>query len=150
MESYQRTQALVLLEDMANRLRANRIGKSSYVLSSLGIPFLGYGSSFDGTGCPDVRACQDLLDWQKELSGSAEKSGRASIGAMIGARGCIAQDVAGNFLVTVAWQGMTADSHKLADLPANDPRRTNDCGQGAYGSDAQRRIVSVPVRFFTS
>jgi hypothetical protein len=67
---------------------------------------------------------------------------------MIGARGCITR-LGDDFVVTVAWQGLTVDNRGVDALPASDPRRANTCGQNLYGSEAQRRIVSVPVRFFT-
>jgi type IV pilus assembly protein PilV len=144
MESYQRSQALTLLEDMANRLRTNRTGKDSYTLAD----YVGFGSGFTGAGCTDARACEDLLAWHNQLLGAAETQGADNpVGAMIGARGCITGG--GNvYTVTVAWQGIVVDNQELDSLPVNDPRRSNGCGQGLYGPDAQRRIVSVPVRFF--
>lgn len=146
LESYQRTQALILLEDMVNRLRANRLGKNSYVSCAEGTSCtLGTGVSFSGTGCANTQACSDLLDWHNALLGAAEAEASGTrIPALIGARGCITGG-GNDFVVTVAWQGLLTNT---AGLPTGDPRLTNTCGQGAYGTEAQRRIVSVPVRFF--
>jgi type IV pilus assembly protein PilV len=144
MESYQRAQALMLLEDMANRLRANRAGRDSYVLSNLGLDFVGTDSGFAGTGCADAQACWDLQQWQNELLGAAEIHNSNKAGAMSGARGCITGGGL-DFLVTIAWQGVTADDYALT---GNDPRITNTCGTGLYGNESQRQIVSIPVRFF--
>ena len=150
MESYQRTQALLLLEDMTHRLRANRIGKESYILADLGFSYVGQGSNFTGSGCDNAQACADLLEWQQALLGAAElDSGGSRVGGLIGARGCITGG-GNDFVVTVAWQSMTVDNQGLDSLPAGDPRRTNACGQGLYGSEAQRRIVSGTVRFFVA
>lgn len=143
MESYQRSQALILLEDMANRLRVNRTERNRYANQ-----FVGTDQSPTTNCAADDRACQDLLDWHNALMGAAEIQGANNVGAMIGARGCITGGP-NVYDVTVAWQGIMADNQELNDLPATDPRRSNNCGQGAYGAEAQRRIVSVPVRFFT-
>jgi type IV pilus assembly protein PilV len=132
MESYQRAQALILLEDMANRMNANRIGRNCYLGNA------GQGGATYTLGC-DTRADADLQAWEALLDGAAEAQGGNQIGAMIGARGCVAAlDVSGNhFEISVAWQGLSA-------TVAPD----NTCGQDAYGDDdALRRVVSRTVRF---
>jgi type IV pilus assembly protein PilV len=140
MESYQRSQALMLLEDMVSRLRVNRVGRASYANQVVGT-----GNS-PPANCADASACDDLRAWHDALMGAAEVQGGNRVGAIIGARGCITG--AGNFFtVTVAWQGIVADNQDLNSLPDTDPRKFNDCGAGSYGYEAQRRIVSAPVRF---
>lgn len=136
MESYQRTQALVLVQDMAARINDNRINAASYVTATpLGT---GYGScTATGAG-----VAGDLCDWSNALLGAAEVSSSSqNVGAMIGARGCIyqlsaaASGVPAQYLVAVAWQGLNPTS-----IPAVN------CGQGSYGSnDALRRVVSLPL-----
>lgn len=131
MESYQRSQALILLHNMAERLRANRPGRSEYIAT------VGHGGSFhDTTHCnTGAGALRDLSCWNIELSET-----------LTGGLGCIVNDNVndGNgFVLTIAWHGM---------IPivsgTNDPRKTNACGQGLWGDDRYRRIVSTPVRFF--
>lgn len=133
MEAYQRSQALVLLKDMANRINANRKNAAAYV-TTLGT----------GAACPDIGtsiASTDLNGWCNELLGAAETQGGANVGAMIGARGCITQIAApssgtpAQYVVTVAWQGL---STTIAP--------SDNCGSGQYGSnDAMRRVISLPV-----
>lgn len=133
MESYQRIQALILLQDMASRLRANPNGKDAYLTNDANCA---YTSS---------QAGQDLCGWSELLAGSGEILDGQSIGAMPGGHGCITGGWP-NYVVTVAWQGLTASA-----LSSGDPRHTNHCGEGLYGeNDALRRIISVPVRFFVS
>lgn len=143
-ESYQRAQAILLLNDMAERLRANSSSAASYVSA---------GSSSYGTGddqpasCAGIagRAQRDVCEWSNALKGAAESSGGSAVGAMIGARGCVEQLQAPNpaaglctpgvYRVTVAWQGMQATSA---------PQQA--CGTGNYGSnDALRRALSSSV-----
>ena len=136
MESYQRVQGLVLAEDMAARINDNRINAASYVTSTpLGT---GYGScTATGTG-----VAADLCDWNSMLLGAAEVNNSSSqnVGAMIGARGCVYQLVAAasgvpaQYMVAVAWQGLNA-----TQAPAVN------CGQGSYGNDALRRVITLPL-----
>ncbi len=133
MESYQRSQALILLEDMANRMNANRQFRDCY---HLGDGYVGTGSGFAGTGC-NTRTDADLTAWDAALQGSQESLGGNNAGAMIGARGCIVRLADRLFEITVAWQGL-ADTFAPAD---------NSCAENLYGNETQRRVVIRTVRF---
>lgn len=135
MESYQRSQALILLKDMGDRIAANRSNAAAYVTATP----LGTGASGIAVANPIVN--DDLTDWHNALLGAAEvQSGVGNVGAMIGARGCIyqitapASGVAARYLVAVAWQGLNPTA-----APAVN------CGQGAYGNESLRRVVTLPV-----
>jgi type IV pilus assembly protein PilV len=145
MESYQRIQALVLLEDIASRLRANRVWRSCYALDDFNLEYLGTDVAFNGTGC-NTAADNDLVAWHQALLGDNEIADGVSSGSIIGARGCILAVDANTFQITVAWQGLSKQSY---DLLANDPRLTNDCGSNKYGNESKRRIVSTRVAFVT-
>jgi type IV pilus assembly protein PilV len=138
MESYQRAQALVLLSDMASRIAANRASAASYVT--------GASTPLGATACPGATSTQqgkDVAEWCQALQGAAETSGSGKVGAMIGGRGCVEDLGGGEYLVTVAWQGLTPIS---SPVPA--------CGKGSYdgaaGSsctgDLCRRVVTTIVR----
>lgn len=141
IESYQRTHALILLEDMANRISANRNNAAAY--DTAGTPL--------GTGDAQPNACVgngqafDACQWSNALKGTSELSATANnVGAMIGARGCV-EDLGGTgvqFLITVAWQGLT---------PISAP--ASACGTGLYNgatgscvNDMCRRTMSTIVR----
>ena len=133
MESYQRSQALILLKDMADRIDANRKNAASYVTT------VGTGAACPAAGATIASA--DLNQWCNALLGAAEVQGAAKVGAMIGARGCITQTVApatgvpAQYLVAVAWQGLNSTV-----APAIT------CGQNQYGAnDALRRVVAIPI-----
>jgi type IV pilus assembly protein PilV len=144
MESYQRSQALILLNDIANRIVANR-PEATVVTSP--VPYvtataLGTGDS-PASSCPTSPiSSRDKCEWSKALLGAAELSGAsastaAKIGAMAGARGCVelSATTPPSYRVSVAWQGLTAT--KAPDLT---------CGKDAYGTDdAFRRVVSYQV-----
>ncbi len=144
-ESYQRVQALVLLDDMVNRISANRKAAACYVITTNanGSPYLGNDSTLapsctTGTADQQLRAVQDLTEWNDLLLGSTEKSGASNVGGMIGARGCVELVSAGVYRISVAWQGNSETFAPTADVA---------CATGKYGaSEAQRRAVSVNVQ----
>ena len=170
LESYQRGQALALLQDMVDRINTDRAAAHSlsYVTSS---PVGGGGAL---TSCAGLTgAAYDLCDWGNELNGAAEATGGTScttasgagcIGAMLGARGCVSYNSApvsptnpggeltdstgtveagtGVYTVTVVWQGLA---------PTVTPPANLTCGQNLYPNstapnDAYRRVVVATLR----
>src|ERR1700757_357164 len=115
LESYQRAQALVLLQDMVDRVNANRKVAGCYAFTpSAGTAFAGTGASAPtctsafGTAQQRAQANADMLAWHNLLTGAAETLGANQVGAMVGARGCVILDttVTPNvYRVQVAWQG---------------------------------------------
>jgi len=148
MESYQRVQALVVLQDMVNRINTNRKAAACYAITTdatSGTPYVGTGYTGTpacsvGTAEQRARAISDLTEWSSLLQGSAEKSGGTNVGAMLGARGCVSLATVGAFqvyTVTVVWQG---NGKTLA------PPSTLPCATGLFGDEAQRRAVSAPLQ----
>ena len=149
-ESYQRGQALILVQDMVDRINANRGTAACYLVTtnpSTGAPSLGSGGatpacvSAAGTTITRAMADQDLVQWDEALKGAAEQKGGAKVGTLLSARGCVSFDTATSvYRVAVAWQGM---SPTIA--PTNvDTAAT--CGRDQYGSEALRREVSITFR----
>lgn len=143
LESYQRVQALLLVQDMASRINSNRAAADCYVQAGA----LGTGQDsddLDATACTSgdvtqrARVTQDLRDWNELLKGSAELAGANQVGAILGARGCVTKDaVSGVFQVSLAWQGVESGGAPPAGIT---------CGTGSYGAnDANRRAVSITV-----
>lgn len=134
MESYQRSQALILLQDMASRVATNRNNAAAYATSTP----LGAGMT-----CPDpgtARQTIDAAEWCNALQGAAETSGSTTVGAMIGGRGCVEDMGGGVYRLTVAWQGL---------VPVSSP--AVPCGKDSYDGgactgDLCRRAVSTIVR----
>jgi type IV pilus assembly protein PilV len=157
MESYQRVQALMLVQDMVDRINANRKVASCYsngtTGTTLGTDASTPASCTSGTAEQNARANADLAAWDLLLRGSAETSTTgvdckatpgSCVGAMIGARGCIRYDAStevagiagtGVFTVTIAWQGLAATASSA-----------NTCGQGQYGDETLRRVVTGNIR----
>jgi len=135
VESYHRSHAIVLLQDIVERVAANRRNAMNYIT---GTPL--------GTGNP-VQNCigltgsaLDLCQWNNALLGASEESsGGQQVGAMIGARGCVTNVSATmprEFTVAVVWQGVT---------PTAAPTVTT-CGQGLYGDEQTRRALVAQIK----
>ena len=137
-ESYQRAQALVLVQDMVNRIHANRAFDVCYRLSDLGVDMVGTGD-LAALGC-DAQADTDLMAWDDALSGAAEtlNAGATNVGAMLKARGCIVYDAVNLvYTVTVTWQGLSDTSGDAA---------ANACASDQYGDIKKRRLVSTTFK----
>ncbi len=150
-ESYQRTQALLLANNMVDRIRTNRYSAACYAITSgESGPFLGStegGGTRAGISCTGIgsaatqqMAIRDMLEWDILLRGISEISDKGDlVGAMQGARGCVTLDtttVPVTYTVTVAWQGM----FKAAGEPSEN------CGSGLYGDENLRRTVSATIQ----
>jgi type IV pilus assembly protein PilV len=128
LEANQRAQALVLLQDMAERIGANRVQAHAYVGADVGT-----GAAVPCAGLASL-AQRDACEWGNRLRGASTARAGRDIGAMIGARGCVAAAGASSYVVTVAWQGVVAGA-----APASV------CGRNAFGDEAMRRSVSTVV-----
>ncbi|MBM3343260.1 MAG: type IV pilus modification protein PilV [Betaproteobacteria bacterium] len=139
LEAYQRMQALVLLQDMVDRIKSNRGQAVQYIANA------GTASGLDCSSNPTSGYLKDLCDWNSTLLGASESittgGVTTAVGAMIGARGCITNPVATmpyEFVFAVAWQGLTATSVPTAST----------CGQDQFGAnDAFRRVLTARVVF---
>lgn len=138
-EAYQRSQALTLARDMANRIRLNPVAARADAYSNNLI--FGVGDSLNENCSPSAIVDSDLCAWSRALKGlSVVDTDDVALGSLIGARGCI-EKISGSsttqavMRVTVAWQGLT---------PSAAP--SVNCGKGSYGTDDKlRRTVSILV-----
>ena len=143
-DSYQRSQALMLLRDMVDRINANRKNAAAYVTGTSGTSVMGKGSGKDCTG-PATTADVDLCAWSAALVGASESiggtcnvtTGQFCAGSMIDARGCVTSPSTDVYLIQVVWQGLS---------PTDKPPASVACGSGSYGAEEQRRAVTAIVQ----
>ena len=149
-ESYQRAQALVLVDDMAQRVRANPHAAYCYysytVTGTSGAQYLGAGANVAANTCiasggvsveATTMAEDDLRDWDAQLDGAAISDGGTAAGAMIDARGCITQDASRGVLIQLSWHAKTI---------SNTPSAGLTCGQQGGVNDQYRRVVARWVK----
>lgn len=147
IDAYQRAQALLLVQDMADRIATNGKNAAAYVTGTAS-GTLGTGDS-PAADCTSLAcAARDRCEWSTALRGSAETAeDRTLTGVMVGARGCVEDQGSNTYLITVVWQGLT---------PLSAPPAGLACGAGNYGGagspcggDLCRRAVSTVVRIAT-
>lgn len=150
VEAYQRGQALILVQDMVDRLNTNRKAAGCYAITTnapTGSPALGTGyagmpacTALVGTTATRAVASQDLQDWNNALLGTTETLGGNPVGTILGARGCVTYNAATlQYRIAVAWQGL------VPTVPPTVANLAATCGLNQYGDDAQRREVSATL-----
>jgi type IV pilus assembly protein PilV len=142
IEAFQRAQAIVLLQDMVDRINANRVNAASYATGSV---TLGTGTTLDCSPTALASATvmlKDKCEWSSAMVGAAETrviSGTTTnIGAMNEARGCITVPVTTmprEVVVAVVWQGIASTVVPTAT--------TCGVGEAAYGSDGKLRRALI-------
>lgn len=126
-ETYQRSQALVIIKDISARLSSNRTQAASYVR--------------DGIGAGEPQACtavvataeRDLCEIANHLRGTGEIATSSLVGPMGRARACITAS-GDTYVIAVVWAGI---------VPTAAP--ANGCEAGAYGDEGLRRAVTSVV-----
>ena len=143
-EAYQRAQALMLLKDMAGRITNNRNNAADYVTGA-DAP-IGVGTCDPNTA---TRRDADVAEWCNLLQGASEETTGGTpvrVGAMVGGRGCVEDLGNGQYLVTVAWQGLA---------PISAPPESVACAAGEFDggtvcvNDLCRRVVTSIVGIAT-
>ncbi len=144
VESYQRTQAMILVNDMASRISTNRSldpnNPSLYDTTSLSPAYLGVGMTCDTS--PTTLQEIDSAEWCNALLGAAETVPGSSVGAMIGGRGCIEDLGNGQIMISVVWQGLTP----LSVPPLGVTCAVNTYNGGECTADLCRRQVTTMVK----
>ena len=151
VEAFQRKQATVLLQDVVDRITANRVSATCYAITTNatnGAPALGtgYGGSFvcgAGSVSQQARASADLQAWNDALLGTSEKKGSANVGAIIDARGCITNPATDVYTVSVAWRGLAPT---VAPPAAYTCAKNQYTDSGGAADERLRRVISVTVR----
>jgi len=148
IESSRRAQAQIILNDMVERMEANRATVRCYAFTVGGYPFVGMWGSVPtcaGFGNPEtqLRANQDLLAWHNLLlTGGVVNGMGQSVGGLKNGRGCISIDettVPATYTISVAWEGSS-----LQYIPANV---NEPCARWYYNSENLRRVLSAKVQF---
>jgi type IV pilus assembly protein PilV len=148
LEGQQHSQAMILVNDMVDRINANRTAAQCYNITDNAQytdtdPWVGTGNQTDYS-CSGVDrsatrkiADQDLGDWDNQLAGDTIQGG----GSIVGARGCIYDNgTDDSYQIVVAWQGRSMR-----------PDPAVDCAEGEYGGvnnagESQRRAISRTVQ----
>lgn len=128
-DSVQRTFASEMIQELADRMRANSDELESYL---------------EGAAAPSTQVSGDLTEWRNMLSGGAEVG---DTGGLMSPTACVTSAVsssaAGIYTISIAWRGVG----KLTNSGLND------CGNVSPATDADiyganneyRRIISIDI-----
>jgi type IV pilus assembly protein PilV len=153
-ETAQRTTATALAQDMVERMRANAIAKSSYLISDATAKTLGTDCSLANAVCSSAElAAFDVYQWGQKLLGSEETDASGSVtGGLVSPTGCITYDGTRKvYRVAVAWRGYsalgaaptgTAANSSILDTCGNGLGRYTD-PQTSGSNDLLRRLIVV-------
>jgi type IV pilus assembly protein PilV len=165
-ESYQRGQALSLAREMASRLAGARGIVSGYVSNAVsstdGSIYLGSGAGAQtfvdgagncvpGAGVPLAEAKYEACQWGQALRGVAVKDGANSVGAMIGARGCIIRveppnnNALADLYVVIVWQALKPGTEPPGMVVGETASPGSECASTVNFGAGLRRAVSVRV-----
>ena len=155
-DAVQRTSASTLAQSMIESLRSNPGFLDAYLTSDATAVTAPVDCAASGAQCTPLElASYDVHRWGQSLSGAESKADGQDAGGLVDPTGCIQRgDVAGLYLVVVAWRGITGLPSPGSDDPADDPRR-NGCGLGLSryddpqkaGNDERMRRVLVLEAF---
>lgn len=129
LEGGQHAQALMLANDMAERMNLNQANASSYVGSDIGV-----SAASACANAASLTAQKDLCEWSRLIQSAAETANSAHTVALLNARGCITRSTADQYRIAVAWQGIQASGAPM-----------DTCGKEAFRSEDMRRVASVVV-----
>lgn len=145
-ESYDRSQALILIDTIVARIKNNRNALGCYgFTTTVANSTIGFGTDAPpvctGFGTAETRAIADgdIAAWHSALLGEHEQLDTTPIGGATEGRGCITyvETDYGTYKLTisVAWHG-TGKGFATA----------NTCGRSLYGDDdSVRRVVSRTI-----
>lgn len=134
VEASQRSQAMMLVQDMAERINLNRKNAVAYVGSYTAT--WGPGGGADCTALTGVNL--DVCEFQNLLAGSTTLDGTSAIGAPIAARACVISTAPNVYVIAVAWQG-------LVPTTGSD----SACGTNSFDREENRRVFSTVVQIAT-
>lgn len=150
-DAVQRTSASTLAQSMIESLRSNPGFLDAYLTADATTAGAAVDCAAAGAQCTPLElAAYDVYRWGQALIGAEAKAEGEDAGGLVDATGCIQRgDVAGLYLVVVAWRGVTGLPAPDAEDPTDDPRR-NGCGlnlgryddpRQAGGDERMRRII---------
>ncbi len=144
IETYQRSQAILVLNDMASRIK-NNTSDFETILKNTPSVAVGTGDAEPADCTAKSGAARDICEWSNILKGASENLDSDSVGGMKDARGCLTQITAPDttkgictpaiYQIDVVWQGMLSTTTS-----------SSTCGQDQYGAnDSFRKVISSQI-----
>lgn len=134
LESFQRAQAMVITQEMTERINANRKEALLYVGDYV-VPVAAVNCALEVT-----MVARDQCEFRNRLMGADTLDVARAMGAPLAALACITETAPGSniYIVAVAWQGVK---------PTAAP--DSACGENAFDLEVNRRVFSTVVQIAT-
>lgn len=128
LEAFQRTQAVLIAQDIAERISSNREADlEGYEGTYTGSTVTSYSDCLGTTTCtPTQMISWDRYQFDQAILGASEVRGGKNTGSLINAEGCV-EHSSGLVTVVVVWQGVSLGT------PPTPP--IDGCGDGIDSSE---------------
>ena len=142
-EALQRVTAVMLAQDVIERMRANKGQLAAYIAAAdvtggLGVP----GTNCTSAACTTAQiVTYDLYQWQQAIVGASETKAGANVGGLILPTGCITNTTGttGEVTVAIAWRGLTKLSNPGINACGSGSTNYHDTGT----DNAFRKVIEV-------
>lgn len=154
MESYQRANAITLVEQMrdalasARNMRSGANGFDTLIGDATAPTIYGTGNAtYVNATCSTLHeANKQLCLWDQALRGIAEKIQGNDVGAMLGARGCILKtenptSAEADYFVVIVWQGISPTFDPPDETPGSACAPDQDFGAGLRRAIVTRVLI---------
>ncbi len=145
-EALQRVTAVMLTQDIVERMRANKGQLSTYTAAAdvtATVPAAAPATDCATATCTTAQiVTYDLYQWQQAIVGASETKGGANVGGLILPTGCITDPntTTGEVTIAIAWRGLT----KLSDPSINTcGNGTNNYDGDTTGDNTFRKVIEV-------
>lgn len=152
-EAIQRTTAVMLAEDIAERMRANPSNLDAYVVGNDTPITVNTGTALPAPACTSAAPCTpaqmatfDLYQWEQAIIGATDQSAGSNTGGLAEPSACItAGATTGEYTIAIAWRGKTPLSNPAASI-CGAGTGFYDAASGAAGNNLHRRLLTLNVR----
>lgn len=144
-EALQRVTAVMLAQDITERIRANKGELSTYTGKpdvTATVPAAAPNPDCGAATCtPAEMVDYDVYQWQQAILGASETKGGANAGGLILPTGCITAGVnTGEVTIAIAWRGLTKLSNPTINACGSG---TNNYDDAAAGDNLFRKVIEI-------
>ncbi len=138
LEAFQRTQAVLIARDLAERMTSNRSADlSDYSGTYTGSSMSSYSDCLSATSCtPAQMVSWDRYQFDQAILGASEVRNSSNVGGLIGAEGCVDYS-SGLVTIVIVWKGVSLGGSATSPI--------SGCGSGISAAKRRMFVLSTFV-----